>query len=55
MYFSESDVMRAEHEAIKTAINDADDDYSGKMIDTIRGVIKFTDALIAAQKEKEGG
>lgn len=54
MYFSESDIMRAEHEAIKAAINDADDDYSGMMMDTIRGIIKFTDALIAAQKEKEG-
>lgn len=54
MYFDLTDILKAEHEAIKAAIPDADEDYSGQMMDIIRGIIKFADALIASQEEKEG-
>ena len=53
MYFNLTDILKAEHEAIKaTLISEQTDDVT---VDRIKGIIEFVDGLMNADKEKECG
>ena len=50
MYFNLSDILKAEHEAIKTTfISEQTDDVT---VDRINGIIEFVDNLMSGAKEE---
>jgi len=53
MYFNLTDILKAEHEAIKSMMTGEQTD--AVVLDRIKGIINFTDGLMNAEKEKEGG
>ena len=50
MYFNLSDILKAEHEAIKTTlISEQTDDVT---VDRIKGIVEFVDSLMNGAKEE---
>lgn len=51
MYFSLTDVLRAEHEAIVSMLAETP---ANDVIGKLKGIVEFTNKLIDAEKAKEG-